>query len=364
MARENAPPLTPSSTGAHRFGLLKTVVFSVILIVLFFGAAETVVRFWVYFLREPAERFDLATGTFVLLPGRHSRLGAGTVTVNSRGFVGEEFEDPPPPGVMRIVAVGDSCTFGGGTSLTTYPGQLELRLNENEKRRFQVINAGIEGLNSELALRRLVTKVLPLKPDVITIYIGWNDLMKFDPAEQRATPGLAVIARLLDRLWLTKALRKFVFYYVRPHVYTPATGPASRTGAFRDYRPAMFEETLRTLVETARRSGARVLVMTLPSVVSSNMTPEELRRANVVFPYFRSAYAVGDFVDLIAAYNESIRRIASEHDVVMVDLASEINARGDRRALFFDTMHPNQLGKELIAQILKRELQENRIAAR
>jgi len=332
--------------------------------VLFFGAAETIVRFWVYFLREPAERFDIETGTFVLLPGRHTRLGAGTITVNSRGFVGAEFEDPAPSGVTRIVSVGDSCTFGGGTSATTYPGQLELQLNESGKRRFQVINAGIEGLNSDLALRRLVTKVLPLKPDVITIYIGWNDLMKFDPEGQRETPGLAVIARLMDQLWLTKALRKFVFFYLRPHISTPATGATSRTGAFRDYRPAVFEQTFRTLVATARRSGARVLVMTLPSVVSIDMTPEDLRRSHVVFPYFRSAYAVGDFVDLIDAYNESIRKIANEHDVVTVDLASQIDRRSDRRALFFDTMHPNQQGKELIAQILKRELQEKRIVVR
>jgi lysophospholipase L1-like esterase len=348
----------------RRFGPLKTALFSVILIVFFFGMAEAAVRVWVYFFREPAERFDIESGTFVLVPGVHPRLGADSVVVNSRGFVGAEFDDPPPPGTVRIVTIGDSCTFGDGTPLKTYPGQLERRLNGPGSRRHQVINAGIEGLNSELALRRLVTRVLPLRPDVVTVYIGWNDLMKFDPAGQREAPGLATAARLMDGLWLIKALRKVVFYHVRPRVLTPLTGSASRTGVFRTYRPAVFEDTLRTLVETARKAGPRVVVFTLPSVVSMDMTVDDLRRANVVFPYFPSAYSVGDFIDLIAAYNQSIRKVALEQEVVLVDLAAEIDGRPDRRALFFDTMHPNQAGKELIADILSRRLQEKGVIAR
>src|SRR5262245_6032310 len=188
----------------RRFGLLKTVIYSAIMMVLVFGAAEGAVRIWVYFFREPTERFDLETGTFVLVPGTYSRPHSEPVTVNSRGFVGAEFEDPRPAGVVRIVTVGDSCTFGGGSRSTTYAGQLELRLHEAGSHPYQVINAGIQGLNSELALRRLVTKVLPLKPDIITVYIGWNDLMKFDPAGQREAPGLAIVARTIDRLWLIK----------------------------------------------------------------------------------------------------------------------------------------------------------------
>jgi lysophospholipase L1-like esterase len=50
--------------------------------------------------------------------------------------------------------------------------------------RYEVVNAGVSGLNSELALRRLRSKVIDLDPDVVTIYIGWNDLMKVDPLSQ------------------------------------------------------------------------------------------------------------------------------------------------------------------------------------
>lgn len=357
--------MTTVSPKTRAFGPVKTIVFSTILVLLFFGAAEIALRVCVSLFRAPAERFDFATGTFVLVPGTHPRIGAPPIQVNSRGFVGPEFEEPRPPGVTRIVTVGDSCTFGQGTGVETYPQQLSLRLNgRNGTPHDQVINAAIEGLNSDLALRRLLTKVIPLRPDIVTVYLGWNDLMKFDPAGQVERPGLGIIARTIDRLWLIKGMRKLVFYYIRPRVSPPATGPAGRTGAFGEYRPAVFESNLRSIIRAARGAGAKVVVMTLPSVVSDDMSVDDLRRANVVFPYYSSAYAVGDYVDLIASYNRSIRAVAGAEGVVLVDLAKEIDDRVDRRTLFLDTMHANQQGRELIADILARHLRESGLVTR
>jgi lysophospholipase L1-like esterase len=142
-------------------------------------------------------------------------------------------------------------------------------------------------------------------------------------------------------------------------VSVPKTGPMSRTGVFAEYRPAQFEQNLRAIIGAARETGAKVVVMTVPSVVSDEMTLADLRRANVVFPYYPSAYAVGDFVDLIASYNRSIREITAAENVPLVDLAAEIDGRADRRHLFLDTMHPNQRGRELIADILARRLRES-----
>lgn len=350
---------------SHRIGPLKAVAFSLIIMLLFFSTAEIALRVWVYLFRSPAERFDIAAGTFVLVPGTHRSLMGEAIQINSHGFVGPEFEDPAPRGTVRIVTVGDSCTFGQGNYLGTYPGQLELRLNNiRGNRRYQVINAGIEGLDSGLALRRLVTKVIPLHPNIITVYIGWNDLMKFDPAGQVSHPGLAIVAHIMDQLWLIRGLRKVLFYYIRPYIFLPATGPKSRTGKFRHYRSAVFERNLKEIIASGRKAGAKIVLMTLPSVVSDDMDVTDLRQANVIFPYYVSAYAVGDYVDLIAAYNRSIRAIAAREGVAFVDLASELDRRPDRRQLFLDTMHPNQRGKELIAEILAYHLRASRLLTR
>jgi lysophospholipase L1-like esterase len=66
---------------------------------------------------------------------------------------------------------------------------------------------------------------------------------------------------------------------------------------------------------------------------------------------------------LIAAYNDSIRTVATTERVLLVDLAKELDGRADRRQLFFDTMHPSQRGRELIADILARRLRESGMLA-
>ena len=183
-------------------------------------------------------------------------------------------------------------------------------MRRRRRHRYQVINAGIEGLNTELALRRLVTKVIPLKPDIVTVYLGWNDLMKFDPAGQVERPGLGIIARVIDQLWLVKGMRKLIFYYLRPSVSAPATGPASRTGAFGDYRPAVFERQPAIDHSGCARGGGEGRGDDAAQRGERRHDPDDLRRANVQFPYYSSAYAVGDYVDLIASYNRSIREVA------------------------------------------------------
>src|SRR5262249_23664861 len=113
---------------------------------------------------------------------------------------------------------------------------------------------------------------------------------------------------------------------------------------------------LRAMIATARAIPAVVVVMTLPSVVSDDMSVDDVRRANVIFPYFRGANAVGDLIDLVGAYNRAIRRIAADEGVTLIDLAAEIDPRPDRRALFLDTMHTNPAGVAVIADLLEREL--------
>lgn len=362
MTSADEPRVDPqggTDSDEPRFGVGKSLLFSVVLILLFLGGAEAVLRTWAYFFREQVQEFNRETGTFELIPGQHD-VPLGRVRINDRGFVGDPLKAEGPD-LWRIVSVGDSCTFGGGDEVNTYPAMLGRILEKSAPagERIEVVNAGVSGLNSELALRRLESRVPELHPDVVTIYIGWNDLMKFDPLAQGQESRWAGVARAIDDLWLVKGLRKLLFYYVRPSMGEPATGPESRTGRFADFEPTIFEKHLREMIADARSMGARPVVMTLPTVVRPDMSVADLHRAGVMFPYFPSAYAVGDFLDLLAAYNRTIRRVAEEERVPLVDLAKSFEALPDPTPYFFDTMHTNPKGMELIAAdvaiVLQRE---------
>jgi GDSL-like Lipase/Acylhydrolase family len=98
-------------------------------------------------------------------------------TINSRGFRGKEFSDEKKPGVIRVITLGESSTFGFyARDDETYPHYLEQLLNAQcNGRSFEVINLGIPHLRSNHVRSLFLAEALPLQPDVITYYQGIND---------------------------------------------------------------------------------------------------------------------------------------------------------------------------------------------
>lgn len=98
------------------------------------------------------------------------------VTINEHGFRGRSFDVERQPGVVRVVTLGASSTFGYYNRDTeTYPYLLEQALNRGGGTRFEVLNFGIPHLTSAQILALFQREVLPLRPDVVTFYEGIND---------------------------------------------------------------------------------------------------------------------------------------------------------------------------------------------
>jgi lysophospholipase L1-like esterase len=78
------------------------------------------------------------------VPGAHAVLQGVPVRINSRGLRDREFAYAVPPGVTRILVLGDSITFGWGVPIEdSYPKVLERLLNADEPGRYQVLNGGV-----------------------------------------------------------------------------------------------------------------------------------------------------------------------------------------------------------------------------
>ena len=96
-----------------------------------------------------------------------------TYSTNEMGF-----RSPPlkPTGTrFRILAMGDSTTFGQHLADDeTWPAQLQ-HLLDPEAERVEVINAGVIGASSFQGLVFLNTRGLALKPDLVVATYGFND---------------------------------------------------------------------------------------------------------------------------------------------------------------------------------------------
>ena len=78
---------------------------------------------------------------------------------------------------FRILALGDSCTFGVGVAESeTWPARLEFLLNAaGDGREYQVINSGVPGYTAFQGRRYLEKYGLDLAPDLVIATFGFND---------------------------------------------------------------------------------------------------------------------------------------------------------------------------------------------
>lgn len=348
---------TKDNGGVRPITWPKVVAFSLLPVLFLLVLAEGGLRVYSWYFRTAYERYNASTGRLELVPGLQTTLSDGRrIRINSRGFIGPEFEAKKAEGVYRIFTLGDSCTFGGDWDVS-YAAFLGKRLS-TEQKKFEVINAGIEGYNSEYALGRLKDDILQYSPDLVTIYIGWNDLMKQSPNNMSATGQVTWLGRVLSNSYIYKGLSKVMFFYVRPALSKPqVTGEESEYHVFDTFVPATYEENVSAMVEVLRERNIRVLLMTRPTALIRSMTLDDLRTQNIFFPFFPEAYSVPRLLSLHGAYNNSIRRLAERLQVPLVDLDEEFN-RQDKKPLFWDTMHPSKQGHELIGGMLDKTIRQ------
>ena len=103
----------------------------------------------------------------------------GLYSINSEGFRGPEFMKNKPDNTYRIIAVGDSTTFGAGVTYeNTWPIILEKKLqNISKSKNIEVINAG-SGIAMSLKQSKLIKeKLVDYKPDLIIAFGGQSDMI-------------------------------------------------------------------------------------------------------------------------------------------------------------------------------------------
>ncbi|HMH50165.1 MAG TPA: GDSL-type esterase/lipase family protein [Candidatus Acidoferrum sp.] len=132
--------------------------------------------------------------------GGHERVVR--VTTNASGLRGAEVPTGKLPGQRRVLALGDSFTFGDAVEAEeTWPAQLEARLNRGgSTSRWQVVNAGIpgHGTGQQLLLARMLEE--RVRPDVVVLgFTVVNDVLDNLCVEEASyTPKRGVPCFVLD----------------------------------------------------------------------------------------------------------------------------------------------------------------------
>lgn len=334
---------------APRIGFAKGLCFAAITLLLVLLAIEGAVR--AYHVVRNMGTGDAPRGYVVddprtgysLKPGYNS----GGIRVNSLGFRGPEVAIAKAPGVYRIVTLGDSATFGPREVECAYPYLLTDLL---APRRMEVVNAGVEGYRSDRALAHLQRDVMPLEPDLVTVFIGWNDLYQTDPSVESDQLSLRG-SPLAQALTLSDAAQTFRRLFFLRFQSGRAQTSAASSSLPPGYEPVGYGERLRAIIQTARAGGASVVLFTWPTILGDMMAPDAV--AKVHYPPYTTS--LPELRTLYEQYQAVLRKVASDEGVPVVDNAA-IFPDDQKAALFVDTAHFTCQGQAMVAGNVARAL--------
>jgi len=320
-------------TGRFRLILLNLALLAVS--VLLFGAfLEAVLRvvfarsldfsmeMWKYAvaLKRPVADPRLS---FVHRPDRSAFLMGVPFAINSAGLRDREFPLEKPPGMRRIVWLGDSTTVGWGVPLEgTAPKILERRLNAAGPGRFEVLNCGVGNYGTVQEVEHYLTIDRAFHPDLVILEYFINDP---EPVPRERNAGLVghsylaafALARFDGLLRLTGLRPRWQDYYA---------------SLYRDGSPGLeaAEDALGRLAEATGRDGAGLLVAILP----------ELHQINSAYPF--------------AAEQEKIQDYLASRGIRAVDLLPCLRGHGPEIGLWITPAdaHPNVKANTLIAACL------------
>jgi lysophospholipase L1-like esterase len=272
--------------------------------------------------------------------------------VNKHGFRGREFELPKPSGVYRVLILGGSSAWDSNVSGTdaTWAAQLEDLLKErritNPGLRYEVVNGGVPGHNSAESLMNFIWRGLPIDPDAVLVYHGYNDFKPnrfpgfqsdyshFRTRDNTIMRALAKKCRILYhiRRWISRTKPK------TDKKYDVATQPGIDA----------FTENLRKIAELAKNRGIQPLFATFAMPITMENRQSHPGKFRGIDKYLVGLSFVGA-IDAHKKYNAAIKQLGRELTVPVADVDAAIPRDFEH---FTDHAHFTDKGSALMAKEL------------
>lgn len=326
------------------------------------------------FTHHAAEKGHYSSHPYLpYIPRRSWTSAEGIRSHNSHGFRGKEFDVVKPAGVFRIVAIGASTTYGvANTDQNTYPAQLERIIRENGYDRVEVLNAGVTLYNSTETFLNFYLRILNLSPDMVIFYQARNEI--FPQAFNRYAHDLTHYRQSDYSFAKSNYIHKYLFRI--SHLFM---GLATRQGgsfgwSARDENPnygtvryensptssdlienlsqdrvlANYRKNIESIIFLARQHGGIQVVLSTFAFRPDKYESWIIERDEAIIP------AIAEQVEKL---NHTVRQIAADHQLVLVDTARELAPRLDEYLV--DDCHFNDQGQKARAALIFEHIKQD-----
>jgi lysophospholipase L1-like esterase len=243
------------------------------------------------------------------------------------------------PKDFRLLALGDSVTFGWGVRYEdAYPTLLADLLREAlPGREIHVMNASCSGYSAHQGLELLRRRGLKYRPDVVTIWFGWNDSVVWDGMTDTEHARLFARERLLN----FSATYRVLSYALRRIRHDDVREERDDTQLKRRRMPvADYKARLQEMVELARANeiapGQEAQVVLIQGCFRDQLRSARRRKGRFEPDEHQRAMA----------------EVAEQLEVPMLSVCDALYRGGARKRNFLDTGHPDPEGLRIIAEAL------------
>ncbi|MCH2677742.1 MAG: SGNH/GDSL hydrolase family protein [Alphaproteobacteria bacterium] len=247
--------------------------------------------------------------------------------------------------------MGGSTTAGMYENELTYPRLLERMLNRavTGKQKIEVINAGIWGYDSCQVMTRYKKEIIDLKPDLILLMSGWNDINNIRTSSIKSRSQYCMNHHPI-------LVRSNLFRFLRLKITETFKRTLNELGTkiFQD-NAKYYLGNLREIIEDAGVNGTHVVLVSLPSLFETGDSDK-----------FSGYEQFGGFSLQEIEYRQSAviyinslkKKLAKEYKhVSYVDNGLSPLTVGKSK-FFADTIHPTGSGNRVLAFQLFKYLNE------
>jgi len=319
-----------------------------------FAAAEGALRVRMYVMHGTLDEWAIVVSDPVfgklLKPGARLVGNSSSLTVNRWGFRGHDFPLEKGKGVFRVAVVGDSVVFErfAQNDDTTWTARLEKELNERQHRyKVEVINAGITGFNVDTARLYLEKKVSALKPDLVILYQGSNDInyqsrVLHEP-KKTAETRIASLSQLRERYFMWFGLLR-----AKTASLKAVEQRSLRSDRIEDAAVKNYSEGLKGIIEYCRSNKIGLVISTVARSFRQNQ-PEwyQAQRASDMIEY-NQYLTIEGLNDAFDRFNGAIRSVSAAYGVTLVDTDKLVPSK---KEYFRDHVHFTDAGDRLVADI-------------
>jgi len=284
--------------------------------------------------------------------------------INNHGFRGPDFETEKEDGVIRIVVTGGSAAFGSDVfdDDNIFTVIMNKRLDREGGTRFEVINGSAIAYNSANEFALFVHDLMRYEPDLVVNFSGWNDyyIPQVSPGNRPDSSEFFMgIEGLLTRGTIRALLSRSTAYYLimreTRRVINQVTG-GQGVGFEPDWK--YHAASVDYWADNMRNFAAFCDGLGIGHIIA--LQPEESSRSK------NCDSEKADLENRGENYVEAVRKTYREFKVrakglserfpntEFVDLTPAFD--GTDECIFFDWVHFNGKGHEIIARELTREV--------